>query len=448
MTSVLGQKVTRVTASALLLAVTTALGASPLALADTTPPAFPAPTVLAPAPAGAGQAPTPAGVEAALGRLVSRQLRGASVLVVDPSSGAVLLDQRGSRPRIPASTVKLATAAAALQVLGPSATLPTVAYRDDRTVYLVGSGDPTLARKGGVAPAAGGRPSITDLAAAVAADYGTQTVVTVVYDASAFDGPALGPGWASAFPRAGVAAPVSALVVDGGRVRPGARARVQDPARQAADVFAQALRSEGLKVRSVRAGALDPAASEVARVESASVADIVQRMLTDSDNDYAEALAHLVGGAVLSEPNFAGGAQATLSTLASLGIETSGMTLVDGSGLSRRDRVPARALTSILSAVVTSAHPDLAPIAAGLPVAGMTGTLASRFSTAATRDGRGFVHAKTGTLTGVTSLAGTVLDRDGRTLVFAMIDDKVRSLGATRETMDTVASRLAGCGCR
>jgi D-alanyl-D-alanine carboxypeptidase/D-alanyl-D-alanine-endopeptidase (penicillin-binding protein 4) len=57
------------------------------------------------------------------------------------------------------------------------------------------------------------------------------------------------------------------------------------------------------------------------------------------------------------------------------------------------------------------------------------------------------VHAKTGTLTGVTSLAGTVLDQDGRVLVFALIANKVGSIGAERETMDRIASRLATCGC-
>lgn len=450
MSGVSGGMVTRVTAhcAAVLAAglAATLLQAPTAHGADTVPPPSTTP-VLAPAPASAGAAPTAAGVQGRLGQLVSRQLKGASVLIVDPATGSVLLDQRGARPRIPASTVKLATAAAALEALGPTTTLPTIAYRDDRKVYLVGSGDPTLARRKGGSPQAGGRPSLTDLAKAVAEDYGVQTAVQVIYDASAFNGPGLGPGWSTSFPRAGVAAPVSALVVDGGRVRPGANARVQDPARQAADVFAGLLKSEGLKVRSVKPGTLDAAATEVARVESASIADIVEQMLTDSENDYAEALAHLVGGKVLGRPDFAGGAEATISTLQRLGIDTAGVRLSDGSGLSRQDRMPATALASILTSVVTATDPDLSAIASGLPVAGLTGTLAGRFGSAATKAGRGFVHAKTGTLTGVTSLAGTVLDADGRTLVFAMLDDKVRSIAKVRETMDVVASRLAGCGC-
>jgi D-alanyl-D-alanine carboxypeptidase/D-alanyl-D-alanine-endopeptidase (penicillin-binding protein 4) len=356
---------------------------------------------------------------------------------MDPSDGTVLFDARGSRPRIPASTAKLATAAAALDVLGAESILPTIAYRDDATVVLVGGGDPTLRRA-----------DLTRLAEQVAQDFGTQTAVTVRYDASAFTGPALGPGWSSGFVRAGVAAPVSALVVDGGRVRLGANPRVGDPARQAGQVFAAALEAEGLKVRRVQPGRPGAAAREVGRVESAPVGDIVQRMLTDSENDYAEVLAHLVGGRLLGEPSFAGGARATREVLAGLGIDVSGVTLADGSGLSRENRMPARFLAELLSSSVTGTPAELAAIPAGLAVAGLTGTLEDRFTTAATSDGRGFVHAKTGTLTGVSALAGTVLDREGRTLVFAMVDDRARSLIRARETMDSVASVLATCGCR
>jgi D-alanyl-D-alanine carboxypeptidase/D-alanyl-D-alanine-endopeptidase (penicillin-binding protein 4) len=358
------------------------------------------------------------------------------VVVIDPTDGTVLFDARGGRPRIPASTAKLATAAAALDVLGAETRLPTIAYREDATVVLVGGGDPTLRRT-----------DLVRMAEQVAEDFGTQTAVTVRYDATAFTGPALGPGWAAGFAGSGVAAPVSALVVDGGRVRPGASARVADPARQAAQIFAAALEAEGLKVRRIRPGPPGAAAREVARTDSPPVGDIVQRMLTDSENDYAEALAHLVGGDLLGDASFAGGARATKEALAGLGIDVDGVTLADGSGLSRANRLPARFLADLLATSVTGAPPELAAIPAGLAVAGLTGTLADRFTSAATRDGRGFVHAKTGTLTGVSALAGTVLDRDGRTLAFAMVDDRARSLGRSRETMDVVASTLATCGC-
>ena len=414
---------------------TLVLTATPSHGADSPPPA-PAPSVLPLAPSVSAR-PTPQGVQEAIGPLVRRGLGRASIIVVDPVSGEVLLDARGDRPRIPASTTKLATATAALDVLGSQTRLSTVVYRDDGVVTLVGGGDPTLTRA-----------DLAELARVVAEDVGTQTVVTVRYDASAFTGPTLGPGWPTSFPRLGVVAPVTALMVDQGRVRPGASSRVDDPARQAGTLFADLLRAEGLKVRRVRAGTLDTTtAREVARVESAPVADIVQQTLTDSDNTAAEVLAHLVGGKLVGEASFAGGARATEQALESAGIDIAGVDLADGSGLSRANRIPASTLADILATAVTTPDPDLSLLPQGLAVAGLTGTLADRFTSAATRPGRGFVQAKTGTLTGVSSLAGTVRDAEGRTLVFAMIDDRARSLNQVRATMDTVASRLATCGC-
>jgi serine-type D-Ala-D-Ala carboxypeptidase/endopeptidase (penicillin-binding protein 4) len=435
--------------TALALLALAASGLAPAAASDTVPPA-PAPVVLDPVDgaAPAAEAPTPAGVREQIGALARRGLYDGSILVVDPSNRTVLYSRSADQPRVPASTTKLATAAAALHVLGSRARLPTIAYRDGETVYLVGGGDPTLVRSKGGNPLAGGHASLRDLARSVAEAFTTQTEVTVVFDTSAFRGPALGPGWPTSFPAAGVAAPVTALVVDGGRVRPGATARVEDPAAQAASVFAGFLRGLGLDVVSVDEGRLSASAAEVARVESPPVGDIVEEMLTESENNYAEALAHLTGGALLGKPTFAGGAAATEQALDELGIDTAGLDLADGSGLSGRNRVPVRVLAEVLGDVVRGTDPELAPIAPGLAVAGLTGTLADRFATAATRPGRGFVHAKTGTLTGVSSLAGTVQDADGRILVFAMIANKVTSLVRARETMDLIASRLATCGCR
>ena len=428
------------------LAAALVLGSvAPPAAATSDPPAAPAPAVLAPLGASGAAPPTAAGVRAAIGPLVREGLATGAAVVVDPASGTVLMDRRGDRPLIPASTTKLATAAAALDVLGPRTRIPTIVRRDGDVLYLVGGGDPTLVRGGGRGPLAGGNASLRDLARTVATSV--TGPVDLVYDASAFRGPRLGPGWPTAFPALGVAAPVSALVVDGARVRPGATARVGDPARQAARVFAALLRDRGVDVASVTKGRAPDGAPEVARVESAPIADIVERMLTDSDNDYAEALGHLVGAASLGKPTFAGGAEATEAALAGLGLDVAGVDLADGSGLSRGNRIPARLLADLLTSVVQGTDPDLAPIAPGLAVAGLTGTLADRYTSAATRPGRGFVHAKTGTLTGVTSLAGTVLDADGRVLVFALVANTVPSVAAMRERMDVIASRLATCGC-
>ncbi|MBW0010256.1 MAG: D-alanyl-D-alanine carboxypeptidase, partial [Pseudonocardiales bacterium] len=80
------------------------------------------------------------------------------------------------------------------------------------------------------------------------------------------------------------------------------------------------------------------------------------------------------------------------------------------------------------------------------PVAGGSGTLADRFHGPAGDAGRGWVRAKTGTLTGVNSLAGTVLDADGGMLVFALLSNGPNPVAA-RPRLDALAAELRSCGC-
>lgn len=414
-------------------------------------PPVPAPSVGIPLPVVGSKAPAPtaAGVTTALGALArSKALGSSSIVIVDPATETTLLDRRGAQPLIPASTQKLFTAVAALEALGPSTRLATVAYRDGQRIYIRGGGDPTLRRGKSTDPESGGASSLRELAKKISLSLGTDTTVRLVFDDSLFTGPRLGPGWKRGFPQAGVAAPVSALIVDGGRVRPGARSRVSDPAREAARVLAGYLRGFGITVKSVRSGITPGGAEELARVESAPVSAIVQDMLTDSENDYAESLGHLVGEAVLGEGSFAGGARATEKIIGEAGVDLAGVQLADASGLSPRNRVTTTALTEVLTVIARGAEPTWAPVAAGLPVAGITGTLADRFDTRATKGGRGSIFAKTGTLTGVGSLAGWVIDRDQRLLVFAIVGNDLRGGLRARDTMDRIAARLVECGCR
>lgn len=414
-------------------------------------PPVPAPAVGTPLPVVGSTAPAPtaSGVTESLGPLArSRALGSSSIVVVDPATETTLFDRGGADLRIPASAQKILTAVAALQALGPSTRLATIAYRDGQRVYIRGGGDPTLRRGKSTDPESGGAASLRELARQISVTLGTDTTVRLVFDDSLFTGPRLGPGWKRGFPQAGVVAPVSALVVDGGRVRPGSRSRVSDPGREAAKVLAGYLRGFGITVKSVRRGITPGDAEELARVESAPISAIVQDMLTDSDNDYAESLGHLVGESVLGEGSFTGGARATEKIVGEAGIDVTEVQLADASGLSPRNRVSASALTDVLTVIARGEEPTWAPVAAGLPVAGVTGTLADRFATKVTRAGRGSVFAKTGTLTGVASLAGWVIDRDQRLLVFAIVGNDVRSGTRARDTMDRIAVRLVECGCR
>jgi len=268
--------------------------------------------------------------------------------------------------------------------------------------------------------------------------------IKIVYDISLFGGRTLGAGWSRAFPASGVVAPVQALMVDQGRAQPRGSSRVGNPAQHAAQAFAKMLRARGLKVESVAVGKPAAQAGEIARVESAPMQQLVHHMLTDSDNDLAESLAHLAGAKLTGVGSFRTGAQAMTHTATELGLPTQGIALADGSGLSSRDRVAAQTLGGIL---VLSAQGSLGGIAPALAIAGFTGTLADRFTSTRQAAAAGFVRAKTGTLSDVVTLAGIVPDIDGRVLVFVVLANDVPSIGAARAVVDQIATRLRNCGC-
>ncbi|MBR7678233.1 D-alanyl-D-alanine carboxypeptidase, partial [Streptomyces daliensis] len=82
------------------------------------------------------------------------------------------------------------------------------------------------------------------------------------------------------------------------------------------------------------------------------------------------------------------------------------------------------------------------------PVAGFTGTLEERYGDEQNKPGAGLVRAKTGTLTGINTLAGTVVDADGRLLAFAFMTSGTKDAEGAKNALDRMASALANCGCR
>ncbi|WP_310529921.1 D-alanyl-D-alanine carboxypeptidase/D-alanyl-D-alanine-endopeptidase, partial [Nocardioides sp.] len=173
-----------------------------------------------------------------------------------------------------------------------------------------------------------------------------------------------------------------------------------------------------------------------------------EHLLDVSDNETAEVLAHHVGLAVNGDGSFIGGAAGVLSTLQSLGIETGTDVVFDGSGLSRHNRLSPATMVQVLQVAARADQPGLRPLITGLPVAGFTGSLADRFAST-DEAALGDVRAKTGTLSGVSSLAGLVTGRDGTQMVFVLAVDKT---GTARESdveaaLDGLAADLAACRC-
>jgi serine-type D-Ala-D-Ala carboxypeptidase/endopeptidase (penicillin-binding protein 4) len=397
------------------------------------------------------QAPTPdaAVLAGELAPLLASPALGSGVeaQVVDVASGEVLVDQNGDDPSTPASTAKLLTAVAALTTLGPVATLETtvVAGSAPGEVVLVGGGDPTLSRTvpSLTYPEA---PTVADLAAQVRSALPAGTEVTrVVVDDSLFEGPLTASSWGPGDAPSTYAAPVTAAAVDGARVSPSELQRSAAPGTDAGTALAVAL---GAPDATVVLGDAPQGARALGSVRSAPVARLVEQALSQSDNLLAESLARHVALATGQPATFEGAAEAVTDAVAGLGLDVTGLSLSDGSGLSTTDRVPVSLLADLLTGAADGTLTEASAVLSGLPVAGYDGTLAER-GDEDPETAPGSVRAKTGTLRGVHGLAGTVVTADGRLLVFAVLADAAPANGLAAEAvLDEVASALAACGCR
>jgi D-alanyl-D-alanine carboxypeptidase/D-alanyl-D-alanine-endopeptidase (penicillin-binding protein 4) len=199
--------------------------------------------------------------------------------------------------------------------------------------------------------------------------------------------------------------------VDGGVVRSRV---VADPALASARRFDRALESAGVRVaRRAAVGRASPDAVPLTGVVSQRLALIVREMNRESDNFVAESLLKELGARELGRGTTGAGARVVRRVLAERGVPLAGVRIVDGSGLSRGDRLTPRALTALLVSAWSDPRIGRA-LFDSLSVAGVNGTLEHRLER---RPARGAVRAKTGT----TSLASALTGFVGRRYVFAIL---------------------------
>ena len=375
-------------------------------------------------------------------------------------AGVPVYSRNASTALIPASNLKLLTATAALDRLGPASTFATevaaAAPPRDGVVtgplYLVGGGDALLAT-------AGYRPSLREwtesrepitslatLADAVAAAGVTRVTGGVRADDSRYDAARTVASWAPSYLATAQIAPVGALIVDGGTVASGGRRVAEsDPAIGAATAFAGLLAERGIAVGAAVTRATAPAgAVRVASVQSPPVATVVGEMLRESDNLAAEMLVKELGYRFGGAGSWAAGTAVVRSTLAAAGVPLDGVVQVDGSGLDRQDRVPCRTLAAL---VATGAlEPEF-------PVAGRCGTLVGRM---VGQPGDQRVVAKTGSLAGVSALSGAVgpaalafqpcppAGASAERVTFSIVFNGLPSTAAGEAVEDRIADALAG----
>lgn len=418
-------------------------------------------------PADDTAAPSPAAVAAALaGPIANPDLGDFSGVVTDAETGITLWSSAADQPRIPSSTNKVLTAAAALLALPADQRVVTkvVAGTAPNELVLVGGGDPTLTAQPDGKGYYPNSARLSDLVGQIQA--AGRAVDTIVVDTSLFTGPTMAEGWEDIDVPQGSIAPIESVMIDGGRAEALVEysPRTTTPALDAGRTLAVAL---GLDPNRVRVGVADPGAADLASVRSAPLRDRLHAMMLHSDNVLAETIGREVALATGHEPSFDGAATAVRATLQDAGFDLTGVVLHDSSGLSTADRLPAHLLDDILAAAAraggevpvsengttadtagqgrTGGYPELTPMLDALPVAGATGSLAPRY-VQQNREGAGWVRAKTGTLTVASTLAGYVLDRDGRVLTFALMSND-RPPEVSRPALDAIARTLRNCGC-
>ncbi|MEL4358252.1 MULTISPECIES: D-alanyl-D-alanine carboxypeptidase/D-alanyl-D-alanine endopeptidase [unclassified Luteococcus] len=396
------------------------------------------------APASAGKDIDKQALAKALSAIPTAAMGTTSGVILDARTGAELWTSRPQTGQIPASTLKLLTCLAALNALGPDKTFTTtVQQASPGKIILVGGGDPLLASK----PArAYPFPATTqDLAKQTAAALKKQGVskISLGYDDSLFTGPNWHPSWPQGYHDQ--VTTISSLWIDKGKPDEKSAPSLT-PAQTAGTVFAAQLKAAGITVVGTPVKESASAhARQLAAVQSLPVSTLVQETLVHSDNAAAEVLLRHIGLAGGKGGGFTGGAQAVLGQLAALKINTAGAKITDGSGLSRGNVLPAVTLAQALRAAAVT--PKLRPVLEGLPVAGVNGTLHTRFYNPEAAAGRGWVNAKTGTLSKVSTLAGYTRTRNGREVVFAFMANNPTQEWEVRNWLDRMAATLTGCTC-
>jgi serine-type D-Ala-D-Ala carboxypeptidase/endopeptidase (penicillin-binding protein 4) len=439
--------------------------------------------------------------------LADPRLQGANVglEVREADTGVVLYSRNAAVRAQPASTTKLMTAAAALEVLGPDFRFDTTVLAEGRqfggqlagNLYLRGTGDTTIRAADYAA-----------LADKVAASGVRVVRGDLVADDTWFDTVPFGAGWAWNDEGYCYNAEISALTVTPKveygagavivRVSPGRAGgpavveltppndqlkvdnrattgtstdvsiqrehhenlvhvtgtvaeptqewiSVREPTMLVASLFRKALADRGVTVlgHTKRAGTPD-GARELARHSSISLRELLVPFMKLSNNMHAEALVKAMGRKAVGQGTWAAGLQTLSDALGRLGVATDRIRLEDGSGSSRMNQLSPESLATLLIAV--RAKPWFGEWYAALPIAGKAdlmvgGTLRNRMRGTAAE---GNVRARTGTLGSTSAISGYVTSATGKPLVFALVENNV--LSGVKDLEDAVAIRLANHG--
>lgn len=375
-------------------------------------------------------------------------LRGS---VIDTASGESLFTLDGDTPARPASVLKVLTAAAALRELGPDYRLTTSVFEGSApgSIVLVGGGDPTLSRLDSGESVYKGAAKLSTLAtqvvAAYAATYPETPITSIVVDATLWN-----PNdnwldsWAASDLTSGYMSKVTALQVDGDRADPTQQvsARSADPVGRAGKAFAEAVAAaNGQPVAAVTAGKVTSTV-KLGEVSSQPVSTLINQMLLKSDGSIAESLGRVISVKMGNDGSSGSVGRAIASSVGGFGPDTSALTIVDGSGLSKKNAVAPSFMAEFM-VLVRGGQDQLNYIYNSLSVAGETGGLKKRFVDS---DAKSKVIAKTGHITTASTLSGIIEAADGTVLSFAFYASGEGITPAAVPALDALVEGVWACG--
>ena len=376
------------------------------------------------------------------------QLASFSGAVVNASTGELRFDRNADKPVSQGSVLKVLTAAAALNILGPDYRMATRVFEGSTpgTIVLVGGGDPTVSRlPAGSESVYAGAPKLDDLAAQVLENYDGE-ITSIILDTSYWNA---GDEWDSTWKRSeqtqGYLSEVSPLQVDGDRSDPKSQKspRSTDPAARAGELFAEAL---GLDPDDVTfsSGNAVTTRPRLGEVVSQPIKVLVNQMLVSSDGTLAESIARVISKQMSLGGTASSLQQAITSAVGLYGVEVTGLTIRDGSGLSTANSVPPEFMAKFMVKVMQGAN-NLNIVYDSLAVSGRSGALSGRFKGSSAVP-KGAVVAKTGWLDTEYSLAGIITAKDGTQLAFAFYAVGNKISEKAKPALDAIAAGAYTCG--
>ena len=337
----------------------------------------------------------------------SKALANPGMILIDPVTGEVIFENSATSFRKPASLLKILSATALLTYLTPDHRFTTEISTgsEPNTLIIAGSLDPWMERKNSVATKMG-RVSLPKLVTSALkkldADNGEPIKTLRIEYASMY-------------------------TVDLDFIKAQFKAR---------DVKVSTLKVTNAEARLY-------AKESIAKFESPPLQTIMDWMLLWSDNTLGDRMATYAAMKAGFGYTESGIEKVFVKTLTDLEIDSTGLNAVDGSGLSKSNKVSARMIGQLL--LKTYSNEKYRTIYGGLPIGGVSGTMQTRFIESAP-SAIGLVRAKTGTLNGTVSLAGYVQGGD-REYIFVAIADQIpkgtTAAKAARTALDKVLAKFA-----